>query len=114
MDGRGAWRDKVFVERPRRSVKYERAYLKADDSVNAARADIAEYISWHNAGRAHPAWPMSRPTSTTSRTCRPWKWRHKMKSLVRPALPTALIGSLQAPTASVDNSAPSATRPQPT
>ena len=55
MDGRGAWRDKVFVERPRRSVKYERAYFKADDSVNAARADIAEYIGWHIAGRAHPS-----------------------------------------------------------
>ena len=53
MDGPGAWRDKVFVERPWRSVKYEWVYLKADDSVNAARAEIAEYIGWHNAGRAH-------------------------------------------------------------
>ena len=29
MDGRGAWRDNVFVERLWRSVKYERVYLKA-------------------------------------------------------------------------------------
>lgn len=41
MDGRGAWRDNVFVERVWRSVKYERVYLKAYDSVSAARADIA-------------------------------------------------------------------------
>ena len=53
MDTCGAWRDKAFVERPWRSVKHERVHLKADDIVNAARADIAEYIGWHNAGRAH-------------------------------------------------------------
>jgi putative transposase len=53
MDGRGAWRDNVFVERLWRSVKYERVYLKAYDSVSAARADIADYLGWYNAGRAH-------------------------------------------------------------
>jgi len=53
MDGRGAWRDNVFVERLWRSVKYERVYLKAYDSVSAARADIADYMSWYNAGRSH-------------------------------------------------------------
>ena len=53
MDGRGAWRDNVFVERLWRSVKYERVYLKAYDSVSAARADIAEYMGWYNAARAH-------------------------------------------------------------
>ena len=53
MDGRGAWRDNVFVERVWRSVKYERVYLKAYDSVSAARADIADYLGWYNAHRAH-------------------------------------------------------------
>jgi putative transposase len=53
MDGRGAWRDNVFVERLWRSVKYERVYLKAYDSVSDARADIAQYINWYNTGRAH-------------------------------------------------------------
>jgi hypothetical protein len=37
-----------------------------------------------------------------------------MKSLVRPELPTASVGSLQATTAAVDNSAPLATRPEST
>ena len=50
MDGRGAWRDNVFVERVWRSVKYERVYLKAYNSVNTARADIAEYLHWYNTG----------------------------------------------------------------
>lgn len=53
MDGRGAWRDNVFVERLWRSVKYERVYLKAYDSVSAARADIGDYLGWHNSQRAH-------------------------------------------------------------
>ena len=53
MDGRGAWRDNVFVDRVWRSVKYERVYLKAYDSVSAARADIAEYMAWYNTGRPH-------------------------------------------------------------
>jgi putative transposase len=53
MDGRGAWRDNVFVERLWRSVKYERVYLKAYDSVSAARADIADYFHWYNTDRAH-------------------------------------------------------------
>lgn len=53
MDGRGAWRDNVFVERVWRSVKYERVYLKAYDSVSAARADIAVYLDWYNTARPH-------------------------------------------------------------
>ena len=53
MDGRGAWRDNVFVERLWRSVKYERVYLKAYDSVSAARADIADYFDWYNERRPH-------------------------------------------------------------
>jgi putative transposase len=53
MDGRGAWRDNVFVERLWRSVKYERVYLKAYDSVSAARADIADYFHWYNTARLH-------------------------------------------------------------
>ncbi|MCX7246517.1 MAG: IS3 family transposase [Burkholderiales bacterium] len=53
MDGRGAWRDNVFVERFWRSVKYERVYLKAYDSVSAARSDIANYIDGFNTKRPH-------------------------------------------------------------
>ena len=61
MDGRGAWRDNVFVERLWRSVKYERVYLKAYDSVSAARADIAEYLAWYNTQRAHSSLDRATP-----------------------------------------------------
>src|ERR1700678_3139018 len=44
MDGRGAWRDNVFVERLCRSVKYEEVYLRAYDSVGDARTSIGRYL----------------------------------------------------------------------
>jgi putative transposase len=62
MDGRGAWRDNVFVERLWRSVKYERVYLKAYDCVSAARADIADYMDWYNAHRPHSSLERLTPT----------------------------------------------------
>ncbi len=61
MDGRGAWRDNVFVERLWRSLKYERVYLKAYDSVSAARADIAEYLAWYNTHRCHSSLERATP-----------------------------------------------------
>jgi len=53
MDGKGAWRDNVFVERLWRSVKYEEVYLHAYDSVSAARAGLARYLEFYNARRPH-------------------------------------------------------------
>jgi putative transposase len=44
-DGKGAWRDNVFVERVWRSVKYEEVYLKAYDSVGHARRSIGNYLN---------------------------------------------------------------------
>jgi len=48
MDGKGAWRDNVFVERLWRSVKYEEVYLRAYDTVAEARASIGRYLSFYN------------------------------------------------------------------
>ncbi len=62
MDGRGAWRDNVFVERLWRSVKYERVYMKAYDGVSAARADIADYTDWYNVNRPHRSLERLTPT----------------------------------------------------
>ena len=53
MDGRGAWRDNVIVERLWKSVKYERVYLHAYDSVTEARASIRQYLDWYNSSRPH-------------------------------------------------------------
>jgi len=53
MDGRGAWRDNIFVERLWRTVKYEHVYLYAFDTVREARSSIMKYIAWYNQSRPH-------------------------------------------------------------
>ncbi|WP_085985479.1 IS3-like element ISMex7 family transposase [Methylorubrum extorquens] len=53
MDGKGAWRDNVFVERLWKSVKYEEVYLRAYASVSEARASIGRYLDFFNTRRPH-------------------------------------------------------------
>ncbi|MFH3478636.1 IS3 family transposase [Xanthobacter variabilis] len=53
MDGRGAWRDNVVVERLWRSVKYEEVYLHAYACVSEARRSIGRYLGFYNARRPH-------------------------------------------------------------
>jgi putative transposase len=53
MDGRGAWRDNVFVERLWRSVKYEEVYLRAYETVAEARSLIGRYLDFFNHKRPH-------------------------------------------------------------
>jgi len=53
MDGRGARRDNVLVERLWRSVKYEEVYLRAYDSVAAARSSIGRYLEFYNPASQH-------------------------------------------------------------
>ena len=53
MDGKGAWRDNVFVERLWRTVKYEEVYLRAYDNVSEARASIGRYLDFYNGRRPH-------------------------------------------------------------
>ena len=53
MDGRGAWRDNVFVERFWRSLKYEEVYLRAYESASIAKHFIGQYIAFYNELRPH-------------------------------------------------------------
>ena len=53
MDGKGAWRDNVFVERLWRSLKYEEVYLHAYDTVSAAKAGLDRYFRFYNKRRPH-------------------------------------------------------------
>lgn len=55
MDGKGCWRDNVFVERLWRSVKYEEVYLRAYDGVSDARQGLNRYFTFYNQGRPHTA-----------------------------------------------------------
>ena len=53
MDGKGAWRDNVFVERLWRSVKYEEVYLKAYETVSDVKSGLGRYFQFYNTRRPH-------------------------------------------------------------
>jgi putative transposase len=53
MDGKGAWRDNIFVERLWRTIKYEEVYLHAYESVSEARSAIGCYMTFYNSRRPH-------------------------------------------------------------
>ena len=64
MDGRGAWRDNVIVERLWRSVKYEEVYLRAYGAVSEARASIGRYLTFYNSRRPHSSLAAKTPDQT--------------------------------------------------
>jgi putative transposase len=66
MDGKGAWRDNVFVERFWRTIKYEEVYLRAYDGVEEARQSIGRYIAFYNARRPHAAFDGRTPDQAYS------------------------------------------------
>ena len=70
MDGKGCWRDNVFVERLWRSVKYEEVYLKAYTSISEARASLAKYFDFYNHERRHQA--LDRQTPWEAYTTASW------------------------------------------
>jgi putative transposase len=70
MDGKGAWRDNVFVERFWRTIKYEEVYLRAYDGVVEARQSIGRYIAFYNARRPHAALDGRTADQAYSHRCR--------------------------------------------
>ena len=97
MNGTGCWRNTLFVERLWRSVKYEEVYLRAYDSISAARQGVERYLTSHNQMRPHRALDVKTPEEvycdnltirltaacqTTGRrhsktgTCCPTSWGH--------------------------------------
>ena len=50
MDGKGSWRDNLFVPRLWKSVKYEEVYLHASDSLREAQRGLAAYFALYDSG----------------------------------------------------------------
>jgi len=71
MDGKGAWRDNVFVERLWRTIKYEEVYLRAYDSVTAARESLGRYLKFYNTRRPHSSLDGRTPDQAYLNTPRP-------------------------------------------
>ena len=90
MDGKGCWRDNVFVERLWRSVKYEEVYLHAYVSVREARAGIGRYLGFCNAVRPHAALRGRTPDRYTSHSR--FSQRHDQSTAVHLSDPRACPG----------------------
>lgn len=53
MDGKGRWRDNVYIERFWRTIKYDEIYLHAYEGVSEARSGIGRFIAFYNEDRPH-------------------------------------------------------------
>jgi putative transposase len=60
-DGKGAWRDNVFVERLWRTIEYEGVYLRAYAGVSEVRASIGHYLGFYNSWRPHSSLDVKTP-----------------------------------------------------
>ena len=55
MEGKGCWRDNVFIERFWRNVKYEEVYLRAYECTSGARENLTRYLTFYNRTRPQSA-----------------------------------------------------------
>jgi putative transposase len=86
MDGRGCWRDNVFVERLWRSVKYEEVYLRAYETMSDVRAGLTRYFAFFNHRRPHDGLRRRTPDSVYL-TARPEQLTSSPRA--RPLIPAA-------------------------
>jgi len=68
MDGKGAWRDNIFIERFWWSLKHEEVYLRAYDCVWDARRHISAYLDYYNSERPHSSLENRAPVEAYSQS----------------------------------------------
>ena len=67
MDGKGRWKDNVFIERFWRTLKYEEVYLHAYTDLNHARNHLHAYITYYNLQRTHSSLEHKTPADVYTR-----------------------------------------------
>lgn len=67
MDGKGRFRDNIFVERLWRSLKYEKIYLKSYESGTELSTDLTSWFNWYNANRKHSSLDKQTPNEAYSK-----------------------------------------------
>ena len=83
MDGKGCWRDNVFVERLWKSVKYEEVYLHAYDTVATPAPRSASISPSTTPGALIRSTKAGHLTRSTSQACQ--LWRRRLKGIKRRA-----------------------------
>ena len=61
MDGKGRFRDNIFIERFWRTLKYERIYLKAYETGVELCKDLKIWLTWYNGQRPHTSLDKQNP-----------------------------------------------------
>jgi len=67
MDGKGRFRDNIFVERLWRSLKYERIYLKSYETCAELSTDLTYWFHWYNKIRKHSSLDKLTPNEAYSK-----------------------------------------------
>jgi hypothetical protein len=75
MDGPGRRMDNVFIERLRRSLKYECVFLNAFESGSEARTGIGCWIGYYNADRPHSIFGGRTPDEVYTTQANEKNWR---------------------------------------
>ena len=68
MDGKGRWKDNVFIERFWRTLKYEEVYLHAYTDLNDARTQLSIYMTYYNQQRTHSSLAKQTPETVYTQT----------------------------------------------
>jgi putative transposase len=68
MDGKGCWRDNVFVERLWRTIKYDEVYLHAYCSTSDAKTHLQIFLNFYNSRRPHRSLDGSTPDAVYFKT----------------------------------------------
>lgn len=84
MDGRGRWRDNVFIERLWRSLKYECVFLNAFETGSQAGAGIGSRIDYYSRRRPHSAF--------NGRPIRAIRLTHHLLQPLRPIAESRCVG----------------------
>ena len=80
MDGKGAWRDNVFIERLWRSINMRKSNLHAYDTVSVAKRGIGRYLNFYNRGRPHQSLTAFRQMRFTMTIFRRRNWQRSDES----------------------------------
>jgi putative transposase len=89
MDGKGSYRDNLFIERLWRTVKYEEVYLKAYQNGRDARIGISDYIRFYNTARPHQALGYRTPGEVFNTTAFEGTKESMIESLTQGTIDTA-------------------------
>lgn len=66
MDGKGRFKDNIFIERLWRTLKYERIYLKAYETGAELSKDLTAWFTWYNEKRPHTSLDKQTPNEVYS------------------------------------------------